>query len=87
VAQASFDPPGLTVAVRKDRGMETLLTPGKRFAMSMLAEGKHKAVQKVGRQGRAVAAGWGGGGGGWGGGVDVALIEGCPRPCAGRPRF
>lgn len=47
VAQASFEPPGLTVAVKKDRGLSTMMTPGNKFAMSMLAEGKYKNTMKV----------------------------------------
>jgi hypothetical protein len=62
VSQASFDPPGLTLAVKKDRGMESLLTPGKKFAMSMLAEGRFKPAMKAG--------GWDGGRGGRGQGAN-----------------
>ncbi|KAI8477430.1 MAG: flavodoxin-like protein [Monoraphidium minutum] len=47
VSQASFEPPGVTVAVKKDRGLETMLTPGKAFAMSMLAESKYKLPMKL----------------------------------------
>ena len=36
--QASFNPPGVTVAVKKDRAMEPLLVVGGKFALSMLAE-------------------------------------------------
>lgn len=46
--QASFDPPGVTVAVRKDRGIETKLQPGNKFALSMVPEAQEKAVMKVG---------------------------------------
>lgn len=45
--QASFDPPGVTVAVKKDRGMETMLQPGNKFAISMVPEAQEKAVMKV----------------------------------------
>ncbi|GBF88523.1 hypothetical protein Rsub_01238 [Raphidocelis subcapitata] len=47
VSQASFDPPGLTIAVKKDRAMETTMTPGNKFAVSMLAEGRYKSAMKV----------------------------------------
>jgi flavorubredoxin/flavin reductase (DIM6/NTAB) family NADH-FMN oxidoreductase RutF len=47
VSQASFDPPGITVAVKKDRAMEPLLAPGAAFALSLLAEGKERAVVKA----------------------------------------
>lgn len=43
----------MTVAVKKDRGMETMLQPGNKFAVSMVPEAQEKAVMKVGR-------GWGG---------------------------
>ncbi|KXZ51271.1 hypothetical protein GPECTOR_13g758 [Gonium pectorale] len=46
VSQASFDPPGITVAVKKDRAMEKLLIVGGKFAVSMLAEGRDKPVMK-----------------------------------------
>jgi flavorubredoxin/flavin reductase (DIM6/NTAB) family NADH-FMN oxidoreductase RutF len=47
VSQASFDPPGITVAVKKDRAMEPLLVPGAAFALSVLAEGRERAVVKA----------------------------------------
>lgn len=47
VSQASFDPPGVTVAVKKDRAMSDMMTPGNKFAMSMLAESKYKSAMKV----------------------------------------
>ena len=40
VSQASFNPPGLTVAVAKDRAVEALLHCGDRFALNLLAEGR-----------------------------------------------
>lgn len=52
-AQASFDPPGITIAVKKDRGMETMLQPGNTFAVSMVPERLEKPIMKV--RGRA---GW-----------------------------
>ena len=42
VAQASFDPPGLTVAVKRDRAAEALLLTGARFVVNIMAEGAEK---------------------------------------------
>lgn len=47
IIQASFDPPGITIAVKKDRGMETMLQPGNAFAVSMVPETQEKVVMKV----------------------------------------
>jgi flavin reductase (DIM6/NTAB) family NADH-FMN oxidoreductase RutF len=47
VSQASFDPPGLTVAVKEDRAVEGLLPVGNRFVLNVLAEGKDKAIMKA----------------------------------------
>ena len=44
--QASFDPPGLTVAVKKDRAVENLLNGGSQFVVNILAEGDHKTLMK-----------------------------------------
>ena len=38
VSQASFDPPGLTVAVAKDRAIEALMQVGDRFVINVLQE-------------------------------------------------
>tara|TARA_Y100001968_G_scaffold45599_1_gene35706 strand:+ start:87298 stop:89070 length:1773 start_codon:yes stop_codon:yes gene_type:complete len=38
VSQASFDPPGITVAVAKDRAIETLMQVGDRFVINVLQE-------------------------------------------------
>jgi hypothetical protein len=46
VSQASFSPPGFTVAVAKDRAVEGLLHVGDRFALNVLAAGREKAVMK-----------------------------------------
>ena len=46
VSQASFSPPGLTVAVAKDRAAETLLHVGDRFALNVLAEGRQSGPMK-----------------------------------------
>jgi flavorubredoxin/flavin reductase (DIM6/NTAB) family NADH-FMN oxidoreductase RutF len=40
VSQATFNPPGLTVAVAKDRAMESLTHSGDKFVLNVLAEGK-----------------------------------------------
>lgn len=40
VSQATFNPPGLTVAVAKDRAIESLLHEGAPFVLNILAEGK-----------------------------------------------
>ncbi|GMH33349.1 hypothetical protein BSKO_01183 [Bryopsis sp. KO-2023] len=47
ISQASFDPPGLTVAVKKDRAMENLMLPGNRFNVNVLAEGREKPTVKA----------------------------------------
>ena len=48
ISQASFDPPGLTVAVKRDRAAEPFLVPGARFAVNVLAEGPGaRAVSKA----------------------------------------
>ena len=44
--QASFNPPGLTVSVKRDRAIESLLTPGRPFVVNVLAEGKDKPLVK-----------------------------------------
>ena len=46
VSQASFSPPGLTVAVKKDRAIESLLQENDTFVLNILAEGKEKATMK-----------------------------------------
>lgn len=46
VSQASFSPPGFTVAVAKDRAAETLLHLGDRFALNVLAEGRQSGPMK-----------------------------------------
>jgi flavin reductase (DIM6/NTAB) family NADH-FMN oxidoreductase RutF/flavodoxin len=40
VSQATFNPPGFTVAVAKDRAIETLMHSGDEFVLNILAEGK-----------------------------------------------
>ncbi|MBW4485618.1 MAG: diflavin flavoprotein [Tildeniella torsiva UHER 1998/13D] len=46
VSQASFAPPGFTVAVAKDRAIESLLYPGYGFVLNILAEGRHLGPMK-----------------------------------------
>ena len=38
VSQASFEPPGITVAVAKDRAIESLLQVNDRFVLNILQE-------------------------------------------------
>ncbi|GIL84269.1 hypothetical protein Vretimale_15926 [Volvox reticuliferus] len=47
ISQASFDPPGVTVSVKKDRAIEKLLVVGGKFAVSMVAEGRERPVMKA----------------------------------------
>ncbi|MCX5953229.1 MAG: flavin reductase, partial [Cyanobacteria bacterium] len=42
VSQASFEPPGLTVAVAKDRAIEALMQVGDRFVLNVLREDNHQ---------------------------------------------
>ena len=44
VSQASFDPPGLTVAVARDRAIEALLQVGDRFVLNVLREDNHQPL-------------------------------------------
>jgi flavin reductase (DIM6/NTAB) family NADH-FMN oxidoreductase RutF len=46
VAQASFDPPGFTVAVAKDRAIESLMQVGDRFVLNILEEGNYQRLMK-----------------------------------------
>jgi len=46
VSQASFTPPGFTVAVAKDRAIESLMYPGNSFVLNILAAGKHLGLMK-----------------------------------------
>ncbi|MFM2173015.1 MAG: hypothetical protein RLZZ54_942 [Cyanobacteriota bacterium] len=46
VSQASFSPPGLTVAVAKDRAVEALLHVGDCFALNVLAAGRESGPMK-----------------------------------------
>ncbi|MEB3176565.1 MAG: diflavin flavoprotein [Synechococcus sp.] len=44
VSQASFEPPGLTVAVAKDRAIEALMQVGDCFVLNVLAEENHQQL-------------------------------------------
>lgn len=46
VSQASFTPPGFTVAVAKDRAVESLLHVGDTFLLNVLAEGRDSGPMK-----------------------------------------
>ena len=46
VSQATFNPPGLTVAVAKERAIESLLFKGNNFVLNVLPEGKHISLMK-----------------------------------------
>ncbi|KAH7281380.1 hypothetical protein KP509_36G044100 [Ceratopteris richardii] len=46
VSQASFVPPGLTIAVAKDRAVESLLLPGGKFVLNVLGQGKTNSIIK-----------------------------------------
>ncbi|MEB3308068.1 MAG: diflavin flavoprotein [Cyanobacteriota bacterium] len=44
VSQASFDPPGITVAVAKDRAIEALMQVNDRFVLNILREDNHQGL-------------------------------------------
>ena len=46
VSQASFEPPGLTIAVAKDRAIESLMQVGDSFVLNVLEEGKYQNLMK-----------------------------------------
>ncbi|KAG7675217.1 hypothetical protein Ndes2526B_g08081 [Nannochloris sp. 'desiccata'] len=46
VAQASFEPLGLTIAVAKDRAIESLMQVGDSFVLNCLGEGEYSALMK-----------------------------------------
>jgi flavorubredoxin/flavin reductase (DIM6/NTAB) family NADH-FMN oxidoreductase RutF len=46
VAQASFEPLGITIAVAKDRAIESLMHVGDRFVLNILAEGNYQPLMK-----------------------------------------
>ena len=46
VSQASFEPPGFTIAVAKDRAIESLMQVGDSFVLNVLEEGKYQLLMK-----------------------------------------
>ena len=46
VAQASFEPLGFTIAVAKDRAIESLMQVGDRFVLNILEEGNYQPLMK-----------------------------------------
>ena len=46
ISQASFEPPGFTVAVAKDRAIESLMQVGDRFVLNVLEEGNYQKLMK-----------------------------------------
>lgn len=46
VSQASFEPLGLTIAVAKDRAIESLMQVGDRFVLNVLEEGNYQGLMK-----------------------------------------
>ncbi|MEM7557140.1 MAG: diflavin flavoprotein [Cyanobacteria bacterium P01_A01_bin.84] len=50
VSQATFNPPGITIAIAKDRAIETLMHPGGKLVLNIIAEGNHQEYVKHFRQ-------------------------------------
>ena len=46
VSQASFEPPGLTIAVAKDRAIESLMQVGDKFVLNVLEEGNYQKLMR-----------------------------------------
>ncbi len=46
VSQATFNPPGFTLSVAKERAIESLLYPNSHFVLNILAEGQHLGLMK-----------------------------------------
>ncbi len=46
VSQATFDPPGISLAIAKDRAVETLLYPGSKFVLNVIGEGNQQDYVK-----------------------------------------
>ncbi len=46
VAQASFEPPGFTIAIAKDRAIESLMQVGDTFVLNILEEGNYLPLMK-----------------------------------------
>ena len=47
VTQASLQPLGFTIAVAKDRAIDTLLQVGDRFVLNVLEEGNYQELEKA----------------------------------------
>lgn len=47
ISQASFDPPGLTVAVKRDRATESLMVNGNNFNVNILKQGEEGPLIKA----------------------------------------
>ncbi len=50
VSQATFNPPGLTVAIAKDRAIESLMYPGGKFVLNVLSETNYQEYTKYFRK-------------------------------------
>jgi flavin reductase (DIM6/NTAB) family NADH-FMN oxidoreductase RutF len=46
VSQASFQPLGVTIAVAKDRAIESLMQVGDQFVLNVLEEGNYQGLMK-----------------------------------------
>ncbi|GAB1543711.1 diflavin flavoprotein [Scytonema sp. NUACC21] len=46
VSQATFSPPGITVAIAKERAVESLMYPGGKFVLNIMPEGNHQEYMK-----------------------------------------
>lgn len=46
ISQATFNPPGVTISVAKERAVESLMYPGGPFVVNILAEGQHLGLMK-----------------------------------------
>jgi len=46
IAQATFNPPGLTIAVARDRAIESLMHNGDKLVLNILKEGQHLGLMK-----------------------------------------
>ncbi|MEL6221064.1 MAG: diflavin flavoprotein [Cyanobacteria bacterium J06626_14] len=46
VSQATFNPPGFTVAVARDRAIESLMYPNSQFVLNILPDGRHIPMMK-----------------------------------------
>ena len=46
VSQATFNPPGFTVAIAKERAIESLTHTGDKFVLNILAQGNHLGLMK-----------------------------------------